>query len=39
MTRSNLVNLSLTGALILADKVPELYRPLWVRLEKAPGIG
>ena len=35
MTRSNLVNVSLTGAMILADKVPELYRPLWVRLEKA----
>jgi hypothetical protein len=39
MTRSSLVNISATGALLLADRVPELYRPLWLRVESAPQIG
>jgi len=37
--RSTLGNISETGALILADHVPALYRPLWVRVEDAPGAG
>jgi hypothetical protein len=39
ITRSYLVNISATGALILADKIPELYRPLWLRVERAPEMG
>jgi hypothetical protein len=39
MTRSSLVNISATGALLLADKVPELYRPLWLRVERVPEMG
>ena len=37
ITLSRLVNISATGALILTDKVPILYQPLWLRLENAPG--
>jgi len=37
--RSKLVNISETGGLILADKPPPLYRPLWVRVENAPRAG
>jgi len=39
ITRSRLANISETGALILADQVPALHRPLWVRVEDAPGAG
>jgi hypothetical protein len=39
ITGSKLVNISVTGALIFADLVPALYRPLWVRVENAPGVG
>jgi hypothetical protein len=39
ITRSHLVNISATGAMILADKVPELYRPLWLRIATAPAMG
>jgi len=40
ITTSKLVDISATGALILADRVPALlYRPLWVRVENAPGAG
>ena len=39
ITRSKLVNISETGGLILADQVPPLYRPLWVRVETAPAAG
>jgi hypothetical protein len=39
ITGSKLVNMSATGALILADRVPMLYRSLWVRVESAPGAG
>ena len=39
ITGSKLVNFSETGALILADRVPALNQPLWVRVENAPGAG
>ncbi len=39
ITRSRLLNISETGGLILADQAPPLYRPLWVRVENAPGAG
>src|SRR5579872_5612586 len=39
ITRSKLVNISETGGLMLADQIPPLYRPLWVRVEDAPGAG
>ncbi|MFI5456629.1 MAG: PilZ domain-containing protein [Isosphaerales bacterium] len=39
ITGSKLVNISETGALILTDKLPALYQPLWVRVENAPAAG
>jgi len=39
ITGSRLANISQTGALILADQAPALYRPLWVRVEDAPRAG
>ena len=37
-TRAKLLNISTDGALILTDKEPALYQPLWVRLENATEI-
>jgi len=38
ITRAKLLNISDGGALILTDKEPALYQPLWVRIENATEI-
>jgi hypothetical protein len=39
ITKGRLLNVSMGGALILAERVGESYRPLWIRLERAPETG
>src|SRR5437016_2167806 len=39
ITRGRLLNVSTGGALIRVEKAGEPYRPLWIRLERAPETG
>ena len=39
ISRARLLNLSVSGALIFAERLGEPYRPLWILLERAPDTG
>jgi hypothetical protein len=39
ITRGRLLNVSIAGALVLVEGVDGPFRPLWIRLERAPETG